>query len=107
MKQQILKNKTELDLLSYDEILDYRDYTIGNSKKVDGTVDGTLKRYLDELHFYKMVRFKDGKLAMIGRWRKYPDAESFDFILKETDEETYQWLCEIHEFSLGEMRYII
>ena len=109
------KTKNELNLLSYDEFRQYEQDFIVDCMKGKQKIDTDDKRYLDELHYYSELRFKEQFFQMIGRWRKSLDDENADqndkdvikFLLEDkTDEEYYQTSLFILKTNLGELIYL-
>ena len=111
----MIKTKIEVDLLSYDEIKQYEQDFIKFSLKDKREISSEDKRYLDELHYYLDVRFKDIFLQRIVRWRKFLDDENYDknskdmirFLLEDkSDEQFYQQSLFVSKANLGELIYL-
>ena len=110
------KTKNDLDLLSYEEFRQYEEDFIKSVMMGKRKIDPEDKRYLDEMHYYSELRFKEKFFEMIGRWRKSLDDENFDpndkdmirFLLEDkTDEEYYQTSLYVLKTNLGELIYIL
>lgn len=103
------KNKEELDLLSYDEIMTYRIYILRN----DIT---DWKCYVEELELYVDIRFKETVIDRFDSYReklKNPNIDSYDksamsliLSLQPDTEKLYKFFTDGKFKSLQPFKYI-
>ena len=112
MSKKYKKTKEELDLLSYEEILEKVRWPILRNSKDWNIKNSEDRRYIEELEIYCDIRFKERALNTAKRVLYSLDngteaiKNDLESIKAETAERFYQFLINGKLKALGELVYI-